>query len=83
MSKINLSLKNQTNTLLEERLANKKEDSNFCKLVKSLELSSEEVKRNLSSLEDTLCELENCKKCPGLAKCKNHIAGYVYYPQKN
>lgn len=83
MSKINLSLKNQTNTLLEERLANKKEDSNFCKLVKSLELSSEEIKRNLSSLEDTLCELENCKKCPGLAKCKNHIAGYVYYPQKN
>ncbi|MBE6148071.1 MAG: primosomal protein DnaI [Firmicutes bacterium] len=82
MESINETLKVRVNKVTEEKLVNKKMDPKFNKLIKSLSLTDEEIKKNLSSFEDTLNELENCKKCPGLAKCKNHISGYVYYPQK-
>jgi len=83
MESINLSVKKQTDNLLESKLVDKKLDPKFNKLVKSLKLSDDEIKRNLSSLEDTLEQLDNCKNCPGLASCKNHLKGYVYYPHKN
>lgn len=83
MEKMNLNIKNQTNQFLDEKLIEAKKDADFSKLVKSLKLTDDETKRNLSSLEDTLCELDNCKKCPGLASCKNHLKGHVYYPSKN
>ena len=82
MENINETLKTKVNNYASGKVATKKMDPKFNKLVKEFALSDEEIGRNLSSFEDTLSELENCKKCPGLAKCKNHISGYVYYPQK-
>ncbi|MBQ6841515.1 MAG: primosomal protein DnaI [Bacilli bacterium] len=82
MENINETLKNRVNKSAEEKVVSKKMEPKFNKLVKTFELTDDEIKKNMSSLEDTLTELDNCKKCPGLAKCKNHIQGYVYYPQK-
>ena len=82
MENINETLKTKVNKLSSQKVATKKMDPKFNKLIKTYELTDEEVSRNFSSLEDTISELENCKKCPGLAKCKNHVSGYVYYPQK-
>lgn len=82
MESIKTNFKSQSNNTINEKIVSLKLDSKFSKLIKSLKLTDEEIKRNLSSLEDTLNELDNCKKCPGLANCKNHLSGYVYYPQK-
>ncbi len=82
MENINETLKTKINKNIAEKAVAKKMEPGFNKLVKDFDLTDDEIKRNLSSLEDTLLELGNCKKCPGLSKCKNHIQGYVYYPQK-
>lgn len=82
MGSIKYSIKTQTNNLLEAKLAEKKLDPSFCKFVKQLKLTDEEIKRNLSSLEDTLEQLENCKGCKNLTSCPNHLKGHVYYPNK-
>lgn len=82
MEKMYFSISKETQEFLEKKVLDKKNDENFNKLVKNLKLTNEEIQRNITSIEDTLCELENCKKCPGLARCKNHLKGYVYYPQK-
>ncbi|MBE6155493.1 MAG: primosomal protein DnaI [Firmicutes bacterium] len=82
MESINETLKRKINKKSSEKVVLKKVDQRFMKLVKPLELSDAEIAYNLSSFEDTLTELDNCKKCPGLSKCKNHLQGYVYYPQK-
>lgn len=83
MEKLDDTLKNKTLEKVNNNYASKKLDANFDKLVKSLKLTEDEVKRNLCSLEDTLDELNNCKNCPGLANCPNRMKGYVYYPNKN
>ena len=83
MVKISETLKMQTNNVIKQKYASKKEDSKFNNLVKRLKLSEDDVQKNVTSLEDTIGELDNCKNCPGLAKCPNHIKGYVYYPSKD
>lgn len=71
--------KNQVEVNFQRQKMNVK----FSNLIKDLNLIESEVKNNLSSLNDTIEELDSCKKCPGLNNCPNHIKGYVYYPQKN
>lgn len=82
MEKLSNTLKVEVNKKVDNNYLLKKMDAKFDKLVKSIGLTDEEIKRNLTSLEDTLDELDNCRKCPGLANCKNHMKGYVYYPNK-
>lgn len=55
-------------------------DPMFQKLSTSLKVSEDEKVRNTSKLQDSICELNNCKGCKGLAFCKNAQSGYVYYP---
>ena len=55
-------------------------DPNFKKLVNSIKLPKKELMKYTSSLNDTVCELNNCKKCKNILCCKNTIEGYVYYP---
>lgn len=82
MENIQETLKSKINKGIDSRVASKKMDPKFSKLIKTFDLTDEELGKNMSSFEDTILELENCKKCSGLDKCKNHIKGYVYYPQK-
>ena len=76
-------LKNNIKNSTDKNYALKKLDPKISKLIKSLKLTEEEAKRNLTSLEDTINELDNCKNCPGISKCPNMMKGYVYYPSKN
>ena len=76
-------LKNNIKNSTDKNYALKKLDPKISKLIKSLKLSEEEAKRHLTSLEDTINELDNCKGCPGIVKCPNMMRGYVYYPSKN
>lgn len=82
MERITNSLNSETTKKLEAIYLSKKMDPKFAKLINSLKLSDDEARRNLSSLEDSLEELDNCKNCPGLASCPNHLKGHVYYPDK-
>ncbi len=76
-------LKNDLKDSVKKKYSNKKLDPQINKLVKSLKLSDDEAKNCLTSLEDTISELDNCKNCPGLSNCPNMMKGYVYYPSKN
>ena len=55
-------------------------DPSFAKLVKSLKVSSDELIKNTSKLEDTVSELHNCSNCKGLFECQNRLNGHVYFP---
>jgi len=70
----------------EELINNYKEaskDIKFKKLVKTIDVPDEVAMKYTSSLEDSICELNNCSKCSGLVYCKNRLEGHVYYPKKN
>ena len=67
--------------ILNDKYEELKNNPDFIALINKFKINETEAKNNLSSLEDTLNELHNCKKCPGLSECKNKIKGYVYYPE--
>lgn len=83
MESIKNSLKTSFKKEVDKNYTKEKLNSKIINLAKMNKLTEEEIKNNLSSLEDSIEELNNCKKCPGLSKCPNHIKGYVYYPNKN
>lgn len=60
----------------QEALQNK----DFKELVQNLNVPEEIGKKYTSKLNDTVLELEHCKKCPGLINCQNKMRGYVNYP---
>lgn len=80
MEKLNDTMKKTAYKVTKEKYASKKLDAKFSNFVKKLKISEDEIEKNFSALEDSLLELDNCKNCPGLTNCKNHIKGYVYYP---
>ena len=82
MENISKSLKSQINEEIDKKYLSQNMNAKMKNFIKMVGISEEEAKKNLTSLEDSLCELENCKKCPGLINCPNHVKGYVYYPQK-
>lgn len=57
-------------------------DDNFVKLCNKLKLKEEDLMKYTSLLQDSVSELNNCKKCTSLDKCKNKIIGHVYFPVK-
>lgn len=78
--KIDKYLKGEINSYVDKNYAKEALNVSLKNLIKKENISEDDAKRNLSSLEDTIEELKNCKKCPGLNNCPNHIKGYVYYP---
>lgn len=80
--KISTYMKNEINSNVEKNYAKEGMNASLKNLIKKEGLTEDEAKKNLSSLQDTINELKNCKKCPGLNNCPNHIKGYVYYPSK-
>lgn len=60
-----------------------KEDPDFLKLIKDLDLSEEILMKYTSSLLESVNEKRNCKKCKGLSECKNEIQGSYIAPVKN
>lgn len=69
-------------TQINNDISSRKVDSEIITFSKKFSLSDDDIKRNYTSLEDSMCEVKNCKGCKGLEFCKNKIRGYVYYPDK-
>lgn len=80
MDSIKNIIKKDVDKDLEIKLSNKMLDAKLSNLIKKLKIPKDDAMRNLSSLEDTIEELNHCSHCSNLNACKNHIKGYVYYP---
>lgn len=78
-----LSQAKSFNKDVEANFQKEKMNTKLNKLAKNTNLTEKEIKNNLSSLMDTLTELNNCQNCPGLNNCPNYVKGYVYYPKKS
>lgn len=83
MEKVNNIINSSNNNSVNKRFMAKKMDAKFINFLKNNNISENEAKNNLSSLDDSLLELDNCSKCKGLAFCKNRVKGYVYFPEKH
>ena len=59
------------------------EDMTFRRLANTIDLPTETMMKYTTKLESSVCELNNCKKCPNIMECRNEITGYVYYPERN
>lgn len=66
-------LENDYNQVLEK-------NNTFKKLVNKLNLPNTYLMKYTSSLEESACELDNCKKCKNILECKNSYTGHVFYP---
>lgn len=76
----NFKSKNLDNELIK----NYKEalqDENFVALTKKLKVPNEVLMKYTTKLQNTVMELENCKKCKGLLMCKNKCEGCVSFPK--
>lgn len=69
--------------MLKKEYSKALKDEQFRKLIKRLEVDDEDAMKYTSSLECTVCELNNCSKCDGLIYCKNRLDGHVFFPIKN
>lgn len=69
--------------MLKKEYSKALKDEQFRKLIKRLEVDDEDAMKYTSSLESTVCELNNCAKCDGLIYCKNRLDGHVFFPIKN
>lgn len=67
---------------LKVRFQKAKENKSFCEIINMLDLDESVLRKYTSSLEEAAVEFDHCKKCTGLEKCKNSIAGSVIVPKK-
>lgn len=58
------------------------EDSVFHEIVEKLNMDPDILKTYTSSLLDSACEYQNCKKCKSMLACPNKITGHCYLPLK-
>ncbi|MBO4601154.1 MAG: ATP-binding protein [Bacilli bacterium] len=82
MENVNLSYNKKIVSELKKELSSAKKDEKFIKLCQKLDIDDSVAAKYTSKLEDTLCELSNCKNCKGIFQCKNKLEGYVSYPKK-
>ena len=82
MSNIDFSLDKKIEGELKRELSSAKKDERFCKLCNKLKIDDQVASKYTSKLQETLCELDNCKHCKGLFECKNNLEGHVCYPKK-
>lgn len=66
--------------LLKKSYIEALKDKDFEYLVRKLKLTEEVAMKYTSKLENTVCELNNCKKCKSILACKNKVEGYISYP---
>lgn len=79
MQKIS-NIKTDAVKTVNEKFLSEKMNSKLANLIKREHIPEDDAKKKLSSLLDTIDELDHCKNCPGLFQCANHLKGYVYYP---
>lgn len=80
MEKIKLSNKKIIENSVDSELRKALSVDEFNKLVSRLKVSKDEVKKNVTKINDTLDELKVCSECKGLYECKNKVSGHVFFP---
>ena len=83
MKNINKVLEHDTDQLklvhaYQDACSNKE----FQEFIETLPIEEDILIKYTSSLEDACEEYKNCKRCKGLACCKNKVVGYRYTPEK-
>ena len=73
-------MEKEVKTDLDLEYKNALKNPNFKEIVKSLNLSSDVLKKYTSLIEESSKEYEHCKNCPGLFNCLNKMEGYCYLP---
>lgn len=76
---VNFTKKNQLE--LEKNFEEAMKNEKFARLVSHLKLKKGDIMTKTTKLQDTLEELEHCKKCKGLYECKNAYLGHVSMPE--
>lgn len=79
LTKLNKN-KNLEATLKKEYILASK-DEEFTKLIKKLKVKDDIAYKYTSKLQNTVIELNNCKKCRSLTSCENPVTGFVDYPK--
>lgn len=82
MEELKLSSTKKLNNDLKKELTSAKKDEKFVKLMNKLKIDDSIAVKYTSKLEETLCELDNCRHCKGLYECKNKLEGHVSFPKK-
>ena len=82
MGNVELNYNKKIVSELKKELSSAKKDEKFIKLCQKLDIDDSIAAKYTSKLEDTLCELGNCRGCKGLFQCKNKLEGFVSYPKK-
>jgi primosomal protein DnaI len=82
MENIKLSNNKEIDNALKKELSSAKKDEKFVKLMQKLKIDDDIASKYTTKLQDTLCELDNCRHCKGLFMCKNKLEGHVSYPSK-
>jgi len=82
MSNIDFGIDKKIQGELKKELSSAKKDERFCKLCAKLKIDDSIASKYTSKLQDTLCEMDNCRHCKGLFECKNKLEGHVCYPKK-
>lgn len=73
-------MEKEVKTDLDLEYKNALKNPNFKEIVKSLNLSSDILKKYTSLIEESSKEYEHCKNCTGLFNCLNKMEGYCYLP---
>lgn len=73
-------MEKEVKTDLDLEYKNALKNPNFKEIVKSLNLSSDVLKKYTSLIEESSKEYEHCKNCQGLFNCLNKMEGYCYLP---
>ena len=67
-------------TLLKQNYIKHLENKDFNYVIKTYKIKEELAIKYTSLIEDSSCEIKNCKNCPGLYACKNEIEGHCMIP---
>lgn len=73
--------KNIKNTLRDSYIEAHK-DSDFKKLVQSLNVSEDNLMKYTSKLNECVADLKRCSNCKSIAECSNAVTGYYLYPEE-
>ena len=60
-----------------------KKNDDVKEVINMVNMPEEELIKHTSFFEEAAKEYKNCKRCPGLAACKNSINGFCYLPVVN
>ncbi len=82
MEKIKISLNRKIEKELEKEYNQAIKNTEFNALIKKIGVKEDVILKNVTKIKDSICELNNCKKCEGLFQCKNKVEGHVYFPEK-